>query len=234
MKMPRDIRPVSASAYGQCAKRLSITEAAEEMFAREGFAATSIDMIAARACVSRQTVYNHYGDKEQLFVAVVRDLTERSNAGLYQLIATFPDRPADLEAELTDFALRLIRNCLCNRDGKALRRLIEAEGERYPELFAAWREEGPGKAWALIGARLAGLDHAGQLEIDEPERAARQFMALIYADIQAITLFGSAPTEAQMREAAQNGVRTFLAAFGSVGESRRDSSAIRQPEMLAQ
>jgi AcrR family transcriptional regulator len=234
MKNSRDIRPASTSAYGQCAKRLSITEAAEDAFAREGYAATSIDGIAARACVSRQTIYNHYGDKEQLFLAVVRDLTERSNAGLYQLIASFPDRPADLEVELGDFALRLIRNCLCNRDGKALRRLIEAEGERYPELFAAWRQDGPCKAWALIGARLAGLDHAGLLRIDDPERAARQFMALIYADIQMITLFGGAPTEAEMHAAARNGVRTFLAAFGIVAEPRGDSAASVQPAMLAQ
>ncbi|WP_407660434.1 TetR/AcrR family transcriptional regulator [Kaistia algarum] len=213
---------------------MSITEAAEESFAREGYAATSIDGIAARACVSRQTIYNHYGDKEQLFLAVVRDLTERSNAGLYQLIASFPDRPIDLEAELADFALRLIRNCLCNRDGKALRRLIEAEGERYPELFATWRQDGPGKAWALIGARLAGLDHAGLLRIDDPERAARQFMALIYADIQMITLFGGAPTEAEMHAAARTGVRTFLAAFGTAAGPRRDDSASVQSAMLAQ
>ena len=130
---------------------------AEAVFARDGFAGASIDGIAAAAGVSRQTIYNHYGDKDSLFVAVVRDMTERANAGLFAMIAGFPDRPDDLEGELVGFAQRLIANCISNRDSQALRRLVEAEGERYPELFAEWREHGPGKSWALIAARLAKL-----------------------------------------------------------------------------
>ena len=50
---------------------LSILEAAASVFCREGFAGANIDLIAAEAGVSRQTVYNHHGDKENLFVAVV-------------------------------------------------------------------------------------------------------------------------------------------------------------------
>ena len=41
------------------------------VFCREGFAGANIDLIAAEAGVSRQTVYNHHGDKEKLFMAVV-------------------------------------------------------------------------------------------------------------------------------------------------------------------
>ena len=97
---------------------MSVVDAAASVFCREGYAGANIDLIAAEAGVSRQTIYNHHGDKEKLFVAVVRDLTERSNAGLFQVIASFPDRPADLEAELAEFAFRLMRNCMCNREGK--------------------------------------------------------------------------------------------------------------------
>ena len=42
--------------------------------------------IAAEACVSRQTVYNHVGDKESLFVAIVADITERSNADIFRTL----------------------------------------------------------------------------------------------------------------------------------------------------
>jgi AcrR family transcriptional regulator len=201
--------------YGQCAKRLSITEAAEIVFARDGFAAASIDTIAATAGVSRQTIYNHYGDKERLFVAVVTDMTERANAGLFAVIAAFPDHPADLHAALVDFARALMLNCMCNRDGLALRRLIQAEGERYPQLFAAWREHGPGKSWSLIGARFARLAHDGRLRIDDPDLAARQFMALVNADIQMATLLGGRPTAEEIDRAAANAARTFLRAFGT-------------------
>lgn len=217
-------RPAPLSR-GHCAKRVSILDAAAQVFCRDGFATASIEQIAAEADVSRQTVYNHYGDKESLFTAVVKDMTERSNAGLFATLATFPDAPADLEAELTIFAARLARNCMCNRDCVALSKLIQAEGERYPELFAAWREFGPGKSWAALAARLAKLAHAGLLDIDDPNLAARQFMALVNADLQPITLLGGKPTEAQLHDAATSAVRTFLKAYGRVNRKSYGGSA---------
>lgn len=80
------------------AKRTSILDAAAHVFCREGFGGANIDLIAAEAGVSRQTVYNHHGDKDNLFLAVVKDVTERMNAGLFATLATFPDQPKDLES----------------------------------------------------------------------------------------------------------------------------------------
>ncbi|BCG93826.1 TetR/AcrR family transcriptional regulator [Mesorhizobium sp. 131-2-1] len=196
------------------AKRISVVEAAASVFCREGFAGANIDLIAAEAGVSRQTVYNHHGDKEKLFIAVVRDLTERCNAGIFATIATFPDQPGDLEADLVGFAVRMNRNCICNRDGRFLRKLIQAEGERYPELFAEWREQGPGRTWSALAARFARLAYAGYLAIEDPDVAARQFQALVNAELQITFMLGGSPTEEEVSQSASNGVRTFLRAFG--------------------
>lgn len=206
---PDTIPPRSHSA-----KRLSIIETAAQVFCREGFGGANIDLIAAEAGVSRQTVYNHHGDKENLFAAVVRDVTERINAGLFETLATFPDHPKDLEGDLIAFAMRLNRNCLCNRDGKYLRKLIQTEGDRYPELFAAWREHGPGRIEGALGARFARLALAGLLDIDDPDVTARQFLALINADIQVASLLGDVLSDEQVERSATNAVRTFLRAFG--------------------
>jgi len=195
------------------AKRVSVVDAAAGVFSREGYAGANIDLIAAEAGVSRQTVYNHHGDKENLFVAVVRDLTERCNAGIFATIATFPDQPVDLEADLIAFAVRMNRNCICNRDGRFLRKLIQAEGERYPELFAEWREQGPGRTWSALAARFARLAFAGHLSIGDPDVAARQFLALVNAELQITFMLGGAPTDEEVLRSATNGVRTFLAAF---------------------
>ncbi|WP_214469765.1 TetR/AcrR family transcriptional regulator [Mesorhizobium sp. dw_380] len=199
---------------GHEAKRLSIVDAAAGVFCREGFAGANIDLIAAEAGVSRQTVYNHHGDKEKLFMAVVRDLTERCNAGIFATIATFPDQPGDLEADLIGFAVRLNQNCICNRDGKFLRKLIQTEGERYPELFAEWREHGPGRTWPAIAARFARLAYGGYLTIDDPDVAARQFLGLVNAELQTTFMLGGTPCEDEVVQSATNGVRTFLRAFG--------------------
>jgi AcrR family transcriptional regulator len=209
-----DITLLDPAQRGHLAKRISILEAAANVFCREGFGGANIDMIAAEAGVSRQTVYNHHGDKTNLFVAVVRDITERANAGVFATLATFPDQPRDLEADLIQFAMRLNRNCICNRDGKFLRKLIQTEGERYPELFETWRTDGPGKTWAALAARFARLAHAGYLEIDDPDVAARQFLALVNADLQMSFTLGITPTEEEVASAATNAVRTFLRAYG--------------------
>lgn len=206
--------PDIAVARSHSAKRLSIIDAAACVFCREGFAGANIDLIAAEAGVSRQTVYNHHGDKENLLVAVVREITDRINVGVFDTLATFPDKPVDLEADLVAFAVRLNQNCSCNRDGKFLRKLLHTEGERYPALFAGWREDGPAKTWAALAARFARLAHAGWLEIDDPDVAARQFLALVNADLQMAMIFGDTVSEQQLRTAATNAVRCFLRAYG--------------------
>ena len=211
--MKHGVSPDTFPPRSHEAKRVSVIDAAASVFCREGYAGANIDLIAAEAGVSRQTVYNHHGDKEKLFVAVVRDLTERCNAGIFATIASFPDQPTDLEADLIAFAVRMNRNCICNRDGRFLRKLIQTEGERYPELFAEWREQGPGRTWSALAARFARLAFAGHLSIGDPDVAARQFFALVNAELQITFMLGGMPTEEEVLRSATNGVRTLLSAF---------------------
>jgi AcrR family transcriptional regulator len=203
----------AAPLRGQFAKRRQILEAASRVFCREGFAGASIDTIAAEAGVSRQTIYNHVGDKEGLFAAVVEETTEKANAGLFATLATFPDHPKDLEAELIAFARRLSGDCMCNRQTAELRKLVEVEGERYPKLFRTWYERGPGRVAAALSARLARLAHAGLLDLDDPDLAARQFISLVMMDIKPMAHLGKIPTPAEVQSAAAAGVKTFLRAY---------------------
>ena len=214
MSPPRAANPLAPVPGSHLAKRLSILETAASVFCREGYGGTNIDLIASEAGVSRQTVYNHYGDKETLFRAVVAEVTERCNADFFATLATFPDRPGDLGADLAAFAVRLNSTCLCSRDGKFLRRLMQNEGERYPELFAAWREAGPGKTWSALAARFARLAHSGHLDVDDPDVAARQFLALNTADLQIPLMLGQTPTDEEAQRSAIRAVRTFLRAYG--------------------
>lgn len=202
------------------AKRQSILDTAAHVFCREGYGGSNIDLIAAEAGVSRQTVYNHHGDKDSLFRAVVRSVTERVNARIFETLATFPDNPRDLEADLVAFAVRFTSHCMYDRDGKFLRRLVETEGERYPELFAEWREQGPGRTWTALAARFARLAHAGYLEIGDPDLVARQFLALVNADFKIATMLGEMPNEEEIERSAANAVAMFLRAYG-----RRSSPA---------
>ena len=201
-------------ARGHQAKRASIISAAADVFCREGFGGACIDEIAVEAQVSRQTVYNHYREKETLFMAVVEDVLARANAAVFALLSTFPENADNLEADLAAFLVRLNKNCVCNKDGRFLRKLVQTEGARYPHLFESWRRQGPLKLTSAIAARLARLSASGALEIDDFDVAARQFLALGHADLQMPLLLGETPSEAEIESAARNAVQTFLRAFG--------------------
>lgn len=56
------------------ARPAEIVSAALELFATHGYAATKLDAIAARAGVSKGTLYLYFPSKEDLFKAVVREL----------------------------------------------------------------------------------------------------------------------------------------------------------------
>lgn len=209
-----ELLPTERAFPRAVAKRQAILDAAKRAFVRDGVSAASIDAIAIEAGVSRQTVYNQIGDKDQLFIAVVEDVTARSSASLMQVLHSFPDKPDNLEEALTDFAAGLLGRCMCDIDGRALASLMEREAHRWPHLFSAWKEYGPGKDWPVIAAVFAKLGRDGYLEIDDPSLVARHFMALINADLPKDQGMCTRPTEAAVLKAAKAGVSTFLRAFG--------------------
>jgi len=76
---------------GYPAKRRAIMDAAAQAFLREGYTRASVDAIAAAAGVSKQTVYNHFGDKERLLVAVTAAIQGEVVRQLEELLdAAFP------------------------------------------------------------------------------------------------------------------------------------------------
>ena len=209
------IQPDSSLARGHAAKRELIIGAAADAICRHGFSGACIDDIAERAQVSRQTVYNHYGDRNVLFSAVIEDVMARANASVFELLASFPDSGDNLEADIVDFLVRLSRNCVLNKDGRFLRKLVQTEGDRHPELFETWRRHGPLKLTSALGACLARLAAQGDLDIDDFEVAARQLLALGHADIQMQVLLGEMPSDAELESAARNATRTFLRAYAA-------------------
>src|SRR3981081_2536329 len=75
----------TAASDGPSRKRADIVRAATALFLRQGYHDTGTDQIAAAASVSKQTVYNQFGDKKRLFHDIVIGVTataERFAAGV--------------------------------------------------------------------------------------------------------------------------------------------------------
>jgi AcrR family transcriptional regulator len=168
-------------------------KAAFEVFARQGYAATSLDDIASATPVSRQTVYNHFGDKEKLFLAVVDEQISANLDALRDATNPFPaqvNTVDDAAAYLLDLARR-ITAVYASPTTASLRLLIQTEAPRHPRLLTLWRSRVAAPVWpALIGS-LARLAHAGALTIDDPARAAGQYLTLVTGAAWQMTELGT-------------------------------------------
>src|ERR671927_705925 len=71
-----------------------ILAAALSCFAERGFAATRLDEVAARAGVTKGTVYLYFPSKEELFKAVVREALVPNIRRFEELAAAPSDSPA--------------------------------------------------------------------------------------------------------------------------------------------
>jgi AcrR family transcriptional regulator len=78
-----------------------IIQAATEEFAAHGIAGGRIDRIAAAARANKALIYNYFGNKEQLFRAVL----ERHLADIYSTVRFSPDDLPGYAAALFDFAM---------------------------------------------------------------------------------------------------------------------------------
>ena len=64
--------------------RHAILQAARKLFAAGGFAGTSVDSIAAEAQANKQRIYAYFGNKKQLFKAVLLEIfAEKTGSMLF-------------------------------------------------------------------------------------------------------------------------------------------------------
>ncbi len=199
-------------------KRRAIIDAATALFLRDGYRSTSMDQIAADAAVSKQTVYKQFADKEQLFRAIVLGVTDNSDAIIRHMTAGLREdevvTPEDLRVVLTDLARRYIDDVL-QPHVLALRRLIIAEAERFPDLADTYFEKAPARAIEVIADAISSYVKAGLLCADDVHLAAAQFAYLVLAIPQDRALFhpNQRPTPSEREHLASEAVRVFLAAY---------------------
>src|SRR3954452_6730291 len=77
----------------------SVLDAAERLFAERGFAGTSLRDIATASGVSHPLIQHHFGTKEGLYAAVLRQCGEDYAARFPDLVGV-SDQPLDLRAEM--------------------------------------------------------------------------------------------------------------------------------------
>ena len=114
-------------------RRADIIDAARTLFARDGVDETTVASIAAAVGVSPPTVFNHFGSKDGVLIALIVEGTEAARAN-HDWAAT--TRDADLHGKLTNLLARVSRVTLDIADRRVWR-YAEAATVRQPETEVA-------------------------------------------------------------------------------------------------
>jgi TetR/AcrR family transcriptional repressor of mexJK operon len=199
-------------------KRQDIIDTATALFLRYGYHSTSMDQIAADAGVSKQTVYKNFADKEQLFSEIVLGVTRNSEAIISELTSVLRSAKIktadDLRAVLTELARRYL-DAVLQPHVLALRRLVIAEAERFPDLARSYYEQAQARGIEIICQHLQSYIDHGMLQADDPYMAAAHFAYLAVAIPQDKSQFcpHQPPSTAERERIASEAVRVFLAAY---------------------
>lgn len=202
-----------ARPRGRVDKQQAILAAAFTVFAHTGYTQTRMDQIAAEAGVAKATVYSHFGDKEEVFRQAVRALSDTARRANLAVVERIANADADFAATLRSVGGELIR-CYCSPESRALRRLVCAEAGQFPELTDIV-DEVSGQVLRALADRFARLALAGVLRLDDPDRAAAQWAALLTGALPVRYQFGveSLP-DTDVEAVATAAATTFLAAYG--------------------
>lgn len=204
--------PPSKAPDGGSTKRHQILTGARSAFTELGFERATVDDIAARAGVSKATVYNHFHDKRALFIATFDAAAEGMRAELQAVLA---EPSSDLERTLLRVGERII-SIFVSPAALALQRNISAELARFPELGPALYERGPRLTFGLLAQFLAGWAARGKLRLDDPRTAAVHLVMLCESDLVTRVRLGvTRPTPQLICASVRQGVETFLRAYGA-------------------
>lgn len=189
-------------------KRAAILDGAIDVFIETGYELASMDRISEAAGVSKRTVYNHFGSKENLFQAVVEDfLSQRQN---------LKSRPYDpdqsLEEQLLAFAraeifligtprtVRISRFLTTVFLGDiAYARSIVAKSPPHYDQFLVWLEE---------------AERDNRIRTDNRLLAARIFYALVEGAVTYPALFSDGVDQEAIKPLLDEIAATFLARYG--------------------
>ncbi|MBW8833884.1 MAG: TetR/AcrR family transcriptional regulator [Burkholderia sp.] len=190
-------------------KRVAVINAAIEEFLAAGFDATSMDRIAARANVSKRTVYNHFPSKEALFAEILRQLWDASNAG--ETLAYRANVP--LREQLIELLMRKLR--LINDEAfLALARVAIGAGihspERARDMVARLGER---EEDLTVWIRAATADQ--RLRIADPVFASHQLQGLVkaFAFWPQVTMGQPPLSETEQQTIAESAADMFLARY---------------------
>lgn len=206
---PAPAKPAGPGRPKDLGKRNAILEAAKRLFLIESYDGVSMDQIATEAGVSKLTVYSHFGDKESLFGAAVTAYCEQ-----HLPPALFEPAPATpLRERLIEIAAGFYE-MISTPEAIQIHRLLCSPQVVESPLSNMFWEAGPQRLHDEFAELLRRRAQAGEVEVEDPQRAASQFFSLAKGEPHAMLMFGCGNvSEAELKLHFEATATMFLRAY---------------------
>jgi len=206
-----NVRTARVGRPKSTAKREAIASAAVELFLQKGFKATSMDDIAASAGVSKQTVYSHFGNKDDLYRGVIASKCQE-----YRITEEMLPACSDLREALCAIGQRYLA-LIADPAVIAMYRVVICESLRHPKTARLFHSSGPASGRRAVERFLERNVRDGRLAIDDLESAATQLLATLRGDYQLELILNlrGAMDEVERARTVARAVDQFLLAYGN-------------------
>ncbi len=189
-----------------------VLQGARQVFMSDGFEGASVDDIAKVAGVSKATLYSYFPDKRLLFMEVARCECDRQ--------AEKAVEPADFNApprDILQLVGRKMLEIITSEFSQQIFRICVGESERFPELGREFYQTGPLEGRRRLTEYLRGSCARGELEIEDFDLAADQFIELCRVDIFPRLIFGidTEFSQAEIDRVVDGAVDMFMARYGA-------------------
>jgi AcrR family transcriptional regulator len=210
MEQDLDIAPVTRRESRKQDRRQAIIEAARASFLEQGYAGTSMSALVKTLGGSKATLWGYFRSKEDLFAAVIEEVSLLFRAEIDNVLAT----ETDLERSLIAFCRAFLRK-ITSPDGQAAWRLVVAESNRFPEVGAIFYEKASGPAQEALRAFLARQIADKRLVDDDPMLMVETLMSLCIGQHMRVIWGFEALTDVEIDACAARFTQIFLRVYSS-------------------
>lgn len=187
-------------------KREEIIAVARDLLFSQGYEALSMDRVQQQVGGSKRTLYQHFKNRDELFIVIVKQVADRVLAAL-----DMPDeKPMSLRDSLQQKGERYL-SVLLSRDGLMLFRYAAGNLHLFPDFAARFFENGPSRATRQLATFFEEKARDGQLKVSDAGLLAQQFLGAVRGDMHLACVFtNKQPSAAEIKRAVTHAVDQFL------------------------
>jgi TetR/AcrR family transcriptional regulator, mexJK operon transcriptional repressor len=191
-------------------RREQIADIAQRVFLAQGFSQTTMTAIAQAAHASKETLYRHFGSKQDLFVTIMHMKSRQIAASLDEKL----DLTTAPEEVLRSTGLKLLKT-LSSPEARTFLGWVIAETRRAPEIGRIYYTHGPAMVEAKLKAYFVEATKRKLLSCPDSTLATKLFLGSVIADfhLRLLSIGANDISDADICQQVDAAVSVFLAYY---------------------